>query len=214
MECAPRCAGSSPWVFHKSQEQKAVPAFCAFPDRAAQAARGLPGELSPGAVHLLPSTSPAPVPTRAGQVHAPCVSLRPCWRMSTIQYLRRSFIRDWRPVCSAVGAVVLGAEPAPFSSPLPPVSSGAGPVHSLRAFLWTCSVPLFCERTAMCSGRLIFSLSFAIPQFKLVTHKSSLRLSSGHSDPVLTLSNATHSSPFRPRRWWQMRVSGVLFCWE
>ena len=42
------------------------------------------------------------------------------------------------------------------------------------------------------------SLSLAIPQFKLETHKSSLRLSSGHSGPVLTLSNATGSSPFRP----------------
>ena len=48
-------------------------------------------------------------------------------------------------------------------------------------------------------GQVIFSLSFAVPQFKLVTHKSSLRLSSGHSGPVLTLSNAARSSPFRPR---------------
>ena len=40
------------------------------------------------------------------------------------------------------------------------------------------------------------SLSFAVPQFKLVTHKSSLQLSSGHSGPVLTLSNATRSSLF------------------
>ena len=64
--------------------------------------------------------------------------------------------------------------------------------------LWTCSDPLFCERAAVCSGRLIFSLSFAVPQFKLVTHKSSLRLSSGHSGPVLTLNNAARSSPFRP----------------
>ena len=42
------------------------------------------------------------------------------------------------------------------------------------------------------------SLSLAIPQFKLVTHKSSLRLSSGHSGPVLTLSNAARSSLFHP----------------
>ena len=46
--------------------------------------------------------------------------------------------------------------------------------------------------------RLIFSLSFADPQFQLITQKSSLRLSSGHSGPVLTLSNAARSSPFRP----------------
>ena len=41
-------------------------------------------------------------------------------------------------------------------------------------------------------------LSFAVPQFKLVTHKGSLQLPSGHSGPVLTLSNAAGSSPFHP----------------
>ena len=41
----------------------------------------------------------------------------------------------------------------------------------------------------MCSGRLIFSLSLAFPQFKLLSHISSLWLHSGHSGPVLTLSN-------------------------
>ena len=118
--------------------------------------------------------------------------------MSTIQDLRRSLVRNWRPGCSVVGDAVLGAEPAPFPSSLPPASGGAGAVCSLRALLWTCSDPLFCEQPAVCSGRLIFSLSFAVPQFKLVTHKSYLRLSSGHSGPVLTLSNAARSSPFRP----------------
>ena len=109
-------------------------------------------------------------------------------------------IRNWRPVCSAVGAEVLGAEPAPFPSPLPPASClrRGWAVRGLRALLWTYSVPLFCEPPAVCSGRLIFSLSFAVPQFKLETHKSSLRLPSGHSGPVLTLSNAARSSPFRP----------------
>ena len=48
----------------------------------------------------------------------------------------------------------------------------------------------------MCSGRLIFSL--AIPQFKLLSHVSSLQLPSGHSGPVLTLSNAAGSSPSHP----------------
>ena len=42
--CAAR--GSSPRVFHKSAEQKAAPAFCAFPVRAAQAARSLMGTVS------------------------------------------------------------------------------------------------------------------------------------------------------------------------
>ena len=42
------------------------------------------------------------------------------------------------------------------------------------------------------------SLSLAVPQFRLVTPKSSLRLLSGHSGLVLTLSNAARSSHFRP----------------
>ena len=41
-------------------------------------------------------------------------------------------------------------------------------------------------------------LSLAIPKFKLVSQESSLRLPSGHSGPVLTLSNSTRFSPFRP----------------
>ena len=97
-----------------------------------------------------------------------------------------------------VGDAVFGAEFAPFPCPLPPASGGAGLVHSRLALLWSCSDPLFCERPAVCSGRLIFSLSFAVPPFKFLSHVSSLRLPSGHSAPVLTLSNATCSSPFRP----------------
>ena len=185
--------GSSPRVLHKSADS-AAPAFCAFPARAAQAARSLMGALSSGVVCLLPSTSPAPVP--AGQVCAPCVSLWPSWRMSTIQNLRKTLVKNWRPVCSVLGDAVLRAEPALFPSPLPPAFGRAGPVSRLAPqdllgpfVLWT-AVSVF--------GRLIFSLPFAVPQFKLVTHKSSLRLPSGHSGPVLTLSNAACSSPFRP----------------
>ena len=133
MPCAAR--GSSPPVFHKSPEQKAAPAFCAFPVRAAQAARSLPGALSPGAVHLLPSTSPAPVPARAGRMPAPCVLPRPSQWMSTIQNLRRSLVRDWRPVCRVVGAAVLGAEPAPFPSPLPPAGLGRSAACELFSVL-------------------------------------------------------------------------------
>ena len=43
-----------------------------------------------------------------------------------------------------------------------------------------------------------FSLSLAILQFKLLSHVSSLRLPSGYSGLVLTLSNAACSSPFSP----------------
>ena len=53
--------------------------------------------------------------------------------ISTIQNLRKSLVRNWRPVCSVVGDAVLGAEPAPFPSPLPPASGVAGPVCSRLA---------------------------------------------------------------------------------
>ena len=95
--------------------------------------------------------------------------------MSIIQNLGKSLVRNWEPVCSLVWGAMSWAEFAPFPSPLPPASGGAELVHSLGALLWTCSDPLFCERPAVCSGWLIFSLSFAIPQFKLLSHKSSLR---------------------------------------
>ena len=42
------------------------------------------------------------------------------------------------------------------------------------------------------------SLSLAITQFKLLSHVSSLRLPSGHSGPVLTLSNEAGASLFSP----------------
>ena len=44
---------------------------------------------------------------------------------------------------------------------------------------------------------VFLSLLLSIPQFKLLSHVSSLRLPSGHSGPVLTLSNAARSSLFR-----------------
>ena len=58
--------------------------------------------------------------------------------------------------------------------------------------------PFFLRTASSAFGRLIFSLSLAIPQFKLLSQVSSLRLPSGHSGLVLTLSNAARSSPFRP----------------
>ena len=104
--------------------------------------------------------------------------------------------------------------------PLPPASClqrGMGPVRRRLALLWNCSVPLFCEWLAVCSRLLIFSLSLAVPQFKLLSHVSSLRLPSGHSGLVLSLSNAAGSSPFRPHLLvadvgvWSTFLLGVAF---
>ena len=119
--------------------------------------------------------------------------------MLTIQHLRKSLVRNWRPVCSVVGDAIFGAKFAPFPSPrlLPPASCGAGPVRSQLALLWTCSDPLFCERPAVCVGRLIFSvlLSHSLP---CCLTQAPLQFPSGHSGLVLTLSIAARSSPFRP----------------
>ena len=109
-------------------------------------------------------------------------------------------VKSWKPVCSLVGDAFSGAEFAPFASLCLLPLAGDGRVHRRLALLWDCSVlPLFCEWPAVCSGRLIFSLSLAILQFKLLSHVSSLRLLSGPSGPVLTLSNAARSSPFCPQ---------------
>ena len=116
-----------------------------------------------------------------------------------------------------------GAEIAPFRLWLPPPASlslvGDESVHSQLALLWCSLSPLFCEWARKCL-RLglftgyFFSLSMTIPQLVLLSHISSLRLPSGHSGLVLTLSNAARTSLFRrPACWWQLWVSGLVPCW-
>ena len=95
-----------------------------------------------------------------------------------------------------VGDATFGAEFDSFPSPLPPASGGAGPVHRRLAPL-----DLLRPFVLQTAGRVfgpVYFLSLAVPQFKLVSHKSCLPLPSGHSGPVLTLNNAARSSPFCP----------------
>ena len=82
-----------------------------------------------------------------------------------------------------------------------------GAVHNWLAVLWYSLSPLFCEQARVClrlelsAGKFSLSLfisSLATPQFGLLIHVSSLRLSSRHSGPVLTLSNAACASLFSP----------------
>ena len=82
-----------------------------------------------------------------------------------------------------------------------------GAVHNWLAVLWYSLSPLFCEQARVClrlelsAGKFSLSLfisSLATPQFGLLIHVSSLRLSSRHSGPVLTLSNAACASQFSP----------------
>ena len=59
-----------------------------------------------------------------------------------------------------------------------------------------------------------FFLSLAVPQFVLLSHVSSLRLSSGHSVLVITLSMQPAPPCPAPACWWQMQASGLLLSWE
>ena len=86
--------------------------------------------------------------------------------MSTIQNLRKSLDRNWRPVCSVGGDAFSGAEFAPSPPPASYLRQGWAdlPICRRLALPWSFSVPLFCEWPELCSGWLIFSP--AIPQFK------------------------------------------------
>ena len=176
-----------------------------LPRRAAQAARSLPGALSPGAVRLLPSVAPASVSGRTSEVRL--VSVLGSWSLARDPPGRCQPSRISGGLWLETGSLFavwwgcrLWGRVGPF--PLPAASclrrglgrSASSWLFSGIAQFFLCSV----KGPAGCSGLLIFSLSLAVPQFKLVTHKSSLRSPSGHSGPVLTLSNAAGSSLFCP----------------
>ena len=135
----------------------------------------LDGRTLPGVARLLPSTAPAPVTASAGRVHVPCVypdppgGCRPSRISGSLWFETGGLFAVWWGVPSLGWSLPL----SPLPCVLPPAGLG-WPVSSPLTLLWTCSDPLFCKRLAVYSGRLIFSLSFAVPQFKLVTHKSSL----------------------------------------
>ena len=77
--------------------------------------------------------------------------------------------------------------------------------------------PFFLRMAGSVFRPVNFLSLFCFPQFKLVTHKSSLRLPSGPSGPVPTLSSAAGSSPFRPHLLvadagvWGTFLLGVVF---
>ena len=121
---------------------------------------------------------------------------------------------DWEPVHSLVEDAGLWGRGC--SSPLPSGSACCMPPslplvgeRGLYTVGWLSS---FGIRSILCSVRRPgcvlepfvekFSLSFFLfgdPQCGLLSHLSSLRLSSGHSGLVLTLSNAARTSLFSPR---------------
>ena len=142
--------------------------------------------------------------------------LRPSWQLSTVRDPRKYWLATgslravwWRmpflgprfplifqlwllPAClSAPGGG--WASPQPASSPLVFTQS----FFCERA--WQClRLELFAGKFSLSLSFFFFPLSLAIPQFGLLFHVSSLRLPSGHSGLVLTLSNATCASLFSP----------------
>ena len=98
-----------------------------------------------------------------------------------------------------------------------------GLVHCRLAVLCCSLNSFFCERTRLCliafcgkvlSLFLFFFFSLAIPQFGLLSHVSSVRLPSGHSGSVLTLSMQPVPACSAPACWWWTRASGLLLLWE
>ena len=144
MEHALRCARFLPSGVPQKCGTKSCACFLCFPRRSGSGRQELDGHTLPWCGAPSPLRGPSlSFRLRLSGACALCLAVTLPW-MLTIQNLRRSLIRNWRPVCSAVGDGVLGAEPAP-------AFRGAGPVSSLQAVLWTCSVPFFCEQPAVCS---------------------------------------------------------------
>ena len=94
--------------------------FC-FPRPSGSGSQALDGRTLPGCGAPSPPRGPSlfpPAPVRCVRLVFSCDPRR----MSTIQNLRKSLVRNWRPVCSVVGDAVSGAKFAPFPFPLPPAS--------------------------------------------------------------------------------------------
>ena len=113
---------------------------------------------------------------------------------------QEDLVSNWEPARSLVEDASLGPRLPLFGSGCHPPASlplvGDGPVCSQLALLWYLLSPFFCEQAWQCLRLELFfclslfplSLSLSVPQFGLLSHVSSLRLSSGHSGPVLILS--------------------------
>ena len=144
----------------KMQARLGLP-FVLFPVRAAQATGCLRSTLSSGAAQLLPSPSPpqfpgAPSPVPLCLFWGADLWLQPSRGMKTIQNLRTSLVRNWKPVCSLVGDALSGAEFAPFRLLLAPASpflqqGMGGSTAGYNSSLVLLS-PLFCEGAGSALG--------------------------------------------------------------
>ena len=122
--------------------------------------------------------------------------------MSTIQHPRKMWLetacsqfggrcRLWCHHCSSPLPSSSGCH---MSASLPP--AGEGPTRNQLALLWYSFNPLYCEWARLpvrafhgkvcCCDSFFFPLPPCQSTVGLLSHVTSLRLSSGHSDPVLT----------------------------
>ena len=129
-------------------------------------------------------------------------------------------VSNWEPACSLVEDAISGAKIAPCLLPLAvahlPLCLWHGVGQSVVGWLSSsdhsvlcsmsrpgCALDLsFSQENSLPLSLSFFFLSLAIPQFGLLSHISSLRLSSGHSCPVLTLSMQTVSPCSALAYWW------------
>ena len=136
MEHALRCALFQPSGVPQKPGTKSCACFLRLPRQSGSGSQKLDGRTLPGcsAPSALRVPSPSPCPRWSGAC-ALCLA-------TTVRNRRRSSIRNWRPVCSAVGAAVLGGRAYPL--PRPPASSdGAGP--SVACELFSGLAPSLCS---------------------------------------------------------------------
>ena len=202
----PCVEGSSSFrVLHKSADSDA-PAFCVFPGLSGSGSQR-PGRPLPGCGVPFPSAASGSGSQRLGRTFpgcgAPFPSAAPV--RAAESGLRMSLDRNRGPVFSVGGGGFSGAEFAPFPSPLLTTSSGTVEGSSLE-FLSP-----FVLRTASSVFRLV--------NFSLLSHSlKKLPLTALRAfRPVLTLSSAARSSPFRPHLLvvgagvWRTLLLGVAF---
>ena len=227
-------SGSASRILHQGTDLVG-PAFCALP-RSEQ--HRWPGAWRAhsqfgSASYLLPSPrhSVSWVHHESTVSGVPCVSfgglISDCHHPGGYQPFRipGRLVSNWEPAHSLVDDAISGAKIvshllALAGAHLPLcLHWGKGLVHILLALLWCSLNPLFCEqarllRESSLSLSLFFFSPLDIPQFGLLSHLSSLRLSSGHSGPVPTLSMQPTPPCSALNHCWQTPASGLPLHWE
>ena len=139
---------------------------------------------------------------------------------------QEDLISNWEPAHSLVKDAISEVEIAPCLRALAathlPLCHRWGGGQSSASQLSSGVYSILCSMTVqgcalwLFTGNISLSLfpSLAIPQFGLLSHISSLRLSSGPSSLVLTLSIQPVLPCSAPALCWQMGASGLPLHWE